>query len=464
MNLPRHLQRLFAVAWLTVKTALRLRVVIALAVLLLLCVGLLPFFIKHNGTARMFTQVLLTYSLYLCTGLLGLATLWIACGTHATDVDPGQLQLLAVKPAARWQIWLGRWMGVMTLNVALLALAGGVACGMLRWEARKLAPEQQQLLAREVLVARGSASEPPIDLEADVEKVFARRSQEENLLELDPAMVRREIRGALRARQETIGPNYRRIWDIDLAVQRARLAGQPLHLRVKFHTASLKNDISYQTVWVIGQIESGRFARIPKQLTSMVFHEFVIPPDLFSPDGKLHIECENRDPMTLLFPLAEGLEVLFPEGSFAANYCRALLVLLCWIALLAAVGLTASSFLSFIVAALFAMTLLLVCLSGDTFGSVLEDGTLLGVDHETGVANSRTLDGIALPVYGALHGITQSLQSVSPIELLSAGRTITWRQLAVAVSRIVLLAGGVTAMLGVFIFNRRELAREQVAA
>ena len=94
-----HLQRLFAVAWLTVKAALRLRVVIALAVLLLLCVGLLPSFIKHNGTARMFTQVLLTYSLYLCTGLLGIATLWIACGTHATDVDPGQLQLLAVKPA-----------------------------------------------------------------------------------------------------------------------------------------------------------------------------------------------------------------------------------------------------------------------------------------------------------------------------------------------------------------------------
>lgn len=458
------LQRLFAIAWLTVKAALRLRVVIALAVVLLACVALLPFFIKHNGTARMFTQVLLTYSLYLCVGLLGLASLWISCGTHATDVDPGQLQLLAVKPAARWQIWLGRWLGIMTLNLALLALAGGIAYGMLQWQAQKLPLEQQQLLAREVLVARGSAREPIIDIEADVEKVFARRQQEENLAELDPAMVRREIRDQLRARQETIAPNYRRMWDVDLAAHRERLAGQPLHLRVKFHTASLKTDTTYQTVWVIGNLESGRFARIPKQLTSMVFHEFAIPPNLIGPDGKLHIECENRDPNTLLFPLEDGLEVLFPEGGFAGNYVRALLVVACWLSLLTALGLAAASFLSFIIASLLAMTLLLVALSGSTFGGVLEDGTLLGVDHETGAADFRVLDGVALPLYRVLHGFTQTLQSVSPVEQLSEGRTITWSQLGNAVLRIVLLGGGLTGGVGILIFSRRELAREQVAA
>ncbi len=458
-----NLQRLFAVAWLTVKAAQRLRVVIALAVVLLTCVALLPFFIKHNGTARMFAQVLMTYSLYLCIGLMGLASLWISCGTHATDVDPGQLQLLAVKPAARWQIWLGRWLGIMTLNIVLLALAGGIAYGMLQWQSRKLPTDQQQVLAREVLVARGSAREPVVDLEADVEKVFARRQQEENLADLDPAMVRREIRDQLRARQETVAPNYRRMWDVDLAAHRTRLTGQPLHLRVKFHTASLKNDTSYQTVWVLGNVESGRFARIPKQLTSMVFHEFAIPPDLIGSDGRLHIECENRDPNTLLFPLEDGLEVLFPEGGFAGNYVRALLVVACWLALLTASGLAAASFLSFIIASLLAMTLLLLAVSGNTFGGVLEDGTLLGTDHETGAANSRALDGVALPVYRVLHALTQTLTSVSPIERLSEGRTITWAQLADAVARIILLGGGLTAAAGIFIFNRRELAREQVA-
>lgn len=461
---PYHqFQRLYAIAWLTIKAALRLRVVLALAVLLLVCVGLLPFFIKHNGTARMFTQVLLTYSLYLCTGLLGLATLWIACGTHATDVDPGQLQLLAVKPAARWQIWLGRWVGVMTLNAVLLALAGLVAYGMLRWQARKLPPEQQQVLASEVLVARGSAREPMPDLESDAAKVLARRQQDGGLADLDPEMARREIRDQLRARQETVGPNFRRFWNIDLGAQRQALAGQPLHLRVKFHTAQL-DDSAVNTVWVVGRIESGRFWRMPKQLTSEAFHEFVIPPDLSGEDGKLHIECENRDRVTLLFPLTDGLEVLFPEGGFAANYARALLVLLCWLALLAAVGLAASSCLSFVIAALLAVTLLVVGLSGDTLSGVLEEGTILGVDHDTGLPNASAANVVLLPAYRALNWLVQSLQIISPVERLSEGRTITWGQLANAALRIVLLAGGASAWVGIIIFNRRELAREQAAA
>jgi hypothetical protein len=463
VKLNHQFQRLYAVAWLTIKAAVRLRVVVALALLLLACMGLLPFFIKHNGTARMFAQVLLTYSLYLCTGLLGLATLWIACGTHATDIDPGQLQLLAVKPAARWQIWLGRWLGVMTLNAVLLALAGLVAYGMLRWQARKLPSEQQQMLASEVLVARGSAREPMPDLESDMEKIFARRQQEGGLADLDPEMVRREIRDQLRARQEDVGPNFRRFWDIDLGAQRQSLAGQPLHLRVKFHTAQLGNDSAINTVWLVGRIESGRFWRMPKQLTPEAFHEFAIPPDLFGTDGRLHIECENRDQVTLLFPLTDGLEVLFPEGGFAANYARALLVLLCWLALLAAVGLAASSCLSFVIAALLAVTLLVLGLSGDTLSGVLEEGTVLGVDHETGRPNATAANAVLLPVYRALNWLVQSVQTVSPVETLSEGRMITWGQLAACALRIALLAGG-TALVGMVIFNRRELAREPVAA
>ena len=32
--------------------------------------------------------------------------------------------MLAVKPIARWQIWLGKWLGIMILNLILLALSG----------------------------------------------------------------------------------------------------------------------------------------------------------------------------------------------------------------------------------------------------------------------------------------------------------------------------------------------------
>jgi len=118
------MQRVAAIAWLTWKAAFRFRLFIVVAVLLLGAVIALPLLIKDDGTARGFTQILLTYTLTTISALLGLSTLWLACGTLARDIEECQMQVVAVKPIARWQIWLGKWLGLMSLNAALLALSG----------------------------------------------------------------------------------------------------------------------------------------------------------------------------------------------------------------------------------------------------------------------------------------------------------------------------------------------------
>src|SRR5882757_448454 len=118
------MQQLFAIAWLTWKAAIRFRLFVVILVLLLAAVVGLPVLIKDDGTARGFTQILLTYTLSAITGLLGLCTLWLACGTLARDIEESQIQMVAVKPIPRWKIWVGKWLGLVTLNAALLALAG----------------------------------------------------------------------------------------------------------------------------------------------------------------------------------------------------------------------------------------------------------------------------------------------------------------------------------------------------
>src|SRR5437868_14199462 len=127
------MQRVLAIALLTWKAAFRFRLFIVLAVLLLASVVVLPVLIKDDGTARGFTQILLTYTLSTITALLGLSTLWLACGTLARDVEECQIQMLAVKPIPRWQIWLGKWLGIMSLNAALLALSGACVFLLLQW-------------------------------------------------------------------------------------------------------------------------------------------------------------------------------------------------------------------------------------------------------------------------------------------------------------------------------------------
>src|SRR5205814_2603635 len=170
------MQQLLAIAGLTWKAAFRFRLFWVLAVLLLGSVVLLPLLLKDDGTAQGFTQILLTYTLGTITTLLAFATLWLACGTLARDVEECQMQMVAVKPIARWEIWVGKWIGIMFLNLLLLAVSGLAVYVLMQWRAGQLSPETQQQLRNEVLVSRGSLR-PAVDARA-VAAPVERRLQE----------------------------------------------------------------------------------------------------------------------------------------------------------------------------------------------------------------------------------------------------------------------------------------------
>src|SRR5450759_3450265 len=168
------MQRILAIAWLTWKAAFRFKLFLVIAALLLAAVVGLPLLIKDDGTARGFTQIILTYTLSAITGLLGLSTLWLACGTLARDIEECQIQVVATKPIARWQIWLGKWLGIVTLNAALLAISGACVYGTLQWRAAKLPADVQKTLHEQILVARGSAKEASndADIESETDRIL----------------------------------------------------------------------------------------------------------------------------------------------------------------------------------------------------------------------------------------------------------------------------------------------------
>jgi hypothetical protein len=82
-------------------------------------------------------------------------------------------------------------------------------------------------------------------------------------------------------------------------------------------------------------------------LAPETFHEFEIPANLYDEKGMLTVQFVNSNETTLLFPLGDGFEVLYREGGFGPNFVRGLAIIFCWMALLATVGLSASSLLSF---------------------------------------------------------------------------------------------------------------------
>ena len=234
------MQRLLAIAWLTWKAAFRFRLFLVVAALLLAAVVGLPLLVKDDGTARGFTQLLLTYTLGAITALLGLSTLWLACGTLARDVEECQMQMVAVKPIPRWQIWLGKWLGIMVLDAVLLAISGAARLWLAAL-ARHSPPgqDQQTILRNEVLVARSSARPPSVDkaIDAATDRRLRERLQKNPVSQADLTEVRKQIREQVKAEHQIVAPGTYRPVQINLGMARHFLRDQPLYLRVKFNAA-----------------------------------------------------------------------------------------------------------------------------------------------------------------------------------------------------------------------------------
>jgi hypothetical protein len=433
------------------------------AILLLGSVVGLPLLIKDDGTARGFTQILLTYTLGTISALLGLSTLWLACGTLARDIEECTVQVVAVKPIARWQIWLGKWLGIMSLNAALLALSGASVYGLLQWRATRLPADQQKILRDEVLVARGSVKPENLDkeIQEETDRLLRERLQKNPDSRADIAEARKQILEQIKAEYQVVPPGYMHIWQVELGTAKQIARGQPLHLRLKFNAADKSTSGTFD-----GRLQVGVPRETPlwhsevMSLAPDTFHEFEVPAN-YDEKGVLTVAFLNANNTALLFPMEDGLELLYRQGGFGLNFVRGLGIIFCWMALLATLGLAAASFLSFPVAAFLSLGILTLALSSGTISNAVSEGTLMGFNSETGRSGHSVVDVVAIPVFRAVLEVINLAKDFSPIDALSTGRSVTWGELGRAFGQIVLLLGGSIGLIGIIIFSRRELATAQ---
>ncbi len=457
------MNRIFTISALTWKAAFRYRVFWVLAALLVAAVVALPLVIKGDGTAQGLTQILLTYTLSAVTALLGFSTLWIACGSLARDIDECQIQMVTVKPIARWQIWLGKWLGLLGLNAALLALSGAAIFIILGWRAQHLPFDQQQVLRRDIFVARSSLKEAPPDFSGETEKALAAMLKDNSIQTNQLTDARKAIFDRIKASNEVVPPGYAKRWTIQTGVLKNFVQGKPLQLRIRFRTSRYNDGQTYATLWQIGNPDSPASKRIAQVLPPESFQEFDIP-NLIDNDGNLIIEVANPpdNGVDLLFDTNDGLEVLYPESTFGVNFARGLTIIFFWLALLATIGLASGSLLSFPVAAFFSLALMVIGFSSGTLSSAVESRTPITsfIEH-SGVQEQSILDQAVVALFSKVLVVIKLVQGFSPIDSLSAGRSITWLQLGSAFTQIVVLMGGIFVVLGITFFTRRELAAVQ---
>ena len=498
----------------TLKAAVRYRFVVAMAVALLVIVFGIPLLVKSDGTAKGTVQLVLTYTLGSTTALLGIASLWMGCGTLAREIEDNVMQMVAVKPIARWRIWLGKWLGIMLLNAALMVPTGLAIFFLInaRADSDELDDFEKAKLQNEVLVSRSSVREPKPDFsllrqraydysklveqgKADNQYTLAEQAlvdsvnQPEHVLSLRPDYTRlieqnekapsdeliqqiveleHQAFQVSKGSREIVLPGQVRNWVFQIDSSKVdRINENPIYLRFKFNAGDEYDPKSHLCMWSVGAGTSKRWPpdREFNEMTigSSVFQELELPagivPDKGENRGLVNVSFANFNDKPILFLMDDGPMILYHDGGFGMNLLRGLMIIFFWLGLISAIGLMASSFLSFPVATFMSLGILLISASTGTLEQIIDEGGITGINHETGKKDeSSMLDGAAIFFASGAVKITKSIWGYSPVDSLSNGRTITWVTLFWAFFAIIVVMGGLIMALGAYMFQRKELA------
>jgi hypothetical protein len=185
-----------------------------------------------------------------------------------------------------------------------------------------------------------------------------------------------------------------------------------------------------------------------------------IPAAVLSSDQPLKLTLrreKDTDPATLILaPDGHPPELLVPVGQFSMNLTRALLVILCRLAFLAALGLTAGSLLSMPVAVFVSFFVIILLASSGYVETVTHTGAFY-IAHEGPQPESTWLDSGVLRMFKGLNTIIGPVQHLNPVPLLAEGRLVAWSMVGRAFLILGLLYTGIIASAGMVLFRKREL-------
>lgn len=475
-----------AVARTVLEEAVRMKIALLFIVLLVLLIPVLPALLDPKELLQYREQFFLSWSIAGVSLMLSLMTVFLACGTVASDLTKRHVFLSLTKPLSRADYLFGKWLGIVTLNLLLLTVAGAGIYTFAKVLERSGTHKDEQdrlAVAQQVLTARVAA--PPVTPPGmDTAALFQQRLQQlrsDFPGEYDRPTPQQEqnIRTAVVVSWFTIGPRRAQSYAFT-GLTPATHVTDWLQLRLKPQAGQEPPDGLVSLALRVGG-EIYRIVRIPPRVVSVI----PIPSSRVDASGNLLIDIANLDSDTqpaygsVSFSLDRGMEILYRVGGFEGNLTRALLVIAIRLAFLAMLGVVAATFLDFSVATLLCL-LVFAAASGSGFleQALLDFVRLPRADLPIWARVANTLglmwqnlsqgqvwDALKIPI--RLVGQTfllliPSLGQYSPRSLVSEGRLISWNMLASALFWVGFIWTGATGCIGYFLFARRELARVTV--
>lgn len=423
------MRRILTIAGLTLRSAVRSKVFALLAVLVLGGIVGLPMIMTSDGSLAGQVRLFLEYTLGLTVTLLSVMAVWTGAGAVSLEVENNQLQLVAVKPVRALEIWIGKWLGLMAINLALLAIAGAAIYGLLRWTTRpaRLAPEDRVRLREEILVAR-----------RDVLPAAPEKDQ------------------GLPVGGQPVAPGGTGQWAFNLS--RGVRAGEPLFLRYNFVASRPDLPSPLDGRWLIGADRQPVPREYPARAAAGQAHTL----RLLLPAGSRRVTASYRNleefaPVTVLFAGADSVKLQVNESHFEANFFRALLMVLARLAFFSALGLSFGAVFSFPVAVFVSLALLLMSAVNRWMQVVLAGGVGWGADQAHGGVVLALGDRLLRHGFQALDMIMPPLYRFNPLDYMTDGALLSWGLTGQAWLMLAGAYAGCLALVSAWWLGRREL-------
>jgi len=456
---------IWAVARNTLAQALRMKIAAVVILLLLILLPLMSMVMDGDGTLLGKLQTFTSYGLGLISLLLCVLTIAISTYTLSNDLKCKYIFLVVTKPIRRFELIMGKLLGIILLDVLLLGIFSGILYSCTRLIPKITdAPENQKFQAKaEFFTSR-------IGVKAEINHDLINRRAKERYDELTSLgqipedmpynRIMSELAGQEKMKAKRVDPGQTKEWDFEnVRVKNADDPNTFIFVRYKYQTAAPPPDEKVYGLWQVGDLRQFKAGaakmktpiyRVERGEVIQVTHEFAVPANAIAEDGYIGIGFFNSTTLNQTAIIPEELELLYQTGDFTANYFRAVLMILVRLVFLAVIGISLTTWLSFPVAVLVCITIFFI---GLTNGFILD--AIGGVGATAGMIYSILLKPLLwlLPQFDGIY---------NPNGYIVAGRTIQWAFLATTALITLLVKGLLMLLVGIGIFHRREVA--QVAA
>ena len=471
--------QVLAIAHTVVKEASRSRLSLVFVVGLLILLPLLPIWLDPEAPLRFRIQTFISRSLSLTYALAAFMTLFLSCATVAFEIRDRQIWQLMTKPVTRLNYLLGKWLGVLSVNVVILLVAGVSIFTYVKYlsqlpVASGLEGALDRLAVRdEVLTARvGTMPQfellSPQQLSARVQQIIERDPEMAGRDEI-PLSVKRQLAADLQenhlSAQRSILPLMQRSYTFE-GLRRARNLQSTLTLRYRFH---ILRDDEHETFPVAFIFNDRPDTLVRRQYVPTVTHILPIGTDLIRDDGTMNIRVVNLNPsppgkpgLGALNFEEDDFELLYKVGSFEANFFRAVLMTWVKLAFLAMLGIACSTLLSFPVACMLSFTIFI----GGTLGPFLAlslheyyPPLVSQVDWSNiGMVIQWAAQSVIRAIAQGLVFLLHSFGEYRPTQSLVEGRLIPWTSVAGVTLSLGLMWSSIALVFGYLVMRNRQLA------